>query len=281
MSFPYFLLPYLLFLENPYFARLINFIMYQPTIDLNCDMGESYGNYKIGNDDQVMPYITSCNVACGFHGGDPLQIEKTIKNALKYGLQIGAHPGFPDLQGFGRRRMQVPTDELRAIIKYQIAAVKGITESLGGKLAYVKPHGALYNMAADDTKVAQSIVQAIQEMGNDIAFMGLAGSKAMQETAQKAGIRFIAEAFADRRYTPNGRLQSRSIQGAVIHDAQKAAEQVLALAKDKQVISTENTSIKLEAQSICIHGDNPKVGDILKHIGVLLRMNGIEKKAFY
>ncbi len=254
--------------------------MRQFSIDLNCDMGESYGNYKIGNDDRVMPYITSCNVACGFHGGDPLQIEKTIKNALKHGLQIGAHPGFPDLQGFGRRRMQIPADELRAIIKYQIAAVKGMTESLGGKLAYVKPHGALYNMAADDAQVAQSIVQAIQEIGQDIAFMGLAGSEQMEGIAKKVGVRFIAEAFADRRYTPNGRLQSRSIEGAVIHDAEKAAAQVLSLAKDKQVISSENTMVKINAQSICIHGDNPKVADILQTIGVLLRMNGIEKKAF-
>ncbi len=254
--------------------------MHQQTIDLNCDMGESYGNYKIGNDDQVMPYITSCNVACGFHGGDPLQIEKTIKNALKHGLQIGAHPGFPDLQGFGRRRMQIPVDELRAIIKYQIAAIKGITESLGGKLAYVKPHGALYNMAADDAEVAQSIVQAIQEIGQDIAFMGLAGSEQMEGIAKKTGVRFIAEAFADRRYTPNGRLQSRSVEGAVIHNAEKAAAQVLSLAKNKQVISSENTVVKINAQSICIHGDNPKVEGILQTIGVLLRMNGIEKRAF-
>lgn len=254
--------------------------MQQLSIDLNCDMGESYGNYKIGNDDQVMPYITSCNVACGFHGGDPLQIEKTIKNALKHDLQIGAHPGFPDLQGFGRRRMQIPIDELRAIVKYQIAAIKGITESLGGNLTYVKPHGALYNMAADDAQVAQSIVQAIQEIGQDIAFMGLAGSEQMENIAKKAGVRFIAEAFADRRYTPNGRLQSRSIEGAVIHDAEKAAAQVLSLAKDKQVISSENTVIKINAQSVCIHGDNPKVKYILQAIGVLLRMNGIEKKTF-
>lgn len=255
-------------------------MMNQLTIDLNCDMGESFGNYKIGNDDQVMPFITSCNVACGFHGGDPLQIEKTIKHALKYGLQIGAHPGFPDLQGFGRRRMQVPADELRAIIKYQIAAIKGITESLGGQLTYVKPHGALYNMAADDAKIAESILQAIQEIGEDIAFMGLAGSQSMEQTTKKAGIRFIAEAFADRRYTPNGRLQSRSIEGAVIHDPQQAAAQVLTIAKDKQVTSSENTIIHLEAQSICIHGDNPKVGEILQAIGVLFRMNGVVKKAF-
>ncbi|MFK7983343.1 MAG: 5-oxoprolinase subunit PxpA [Saprospiraceae bacterium] len=249
-------------------------------IDLNCDMGESYGNYKIGNDDQVMPYITSCNVACGFHGGDPLQIEKTIKNALKYGLQIGAHPGLPDLQGFGRRRMQIPADELRAIIKYQIAAIKGITESLGGKLTYVKPHGALYNMAADDAAIAQSIVQAIQEIDEAMAFMGLAGSEPMEQTAKKAGIRFIAEAFADRRYTPNGRLQSRSIEGAVIHDVQKAAAQVLALAKDKQVTSSENTILNLAAQSICIHGDNPKIGAILQAIDIVLSKNKISKHKF-
>jgi len=254
--------------------------MHQPQIDLNCDMGESYGNYKIGNDDRVMPYITSCNVACGFHGGDPLQIEKTIKNALKYGLQIGAHPGFPDLQGFGRREMQIPSNELRAIIKYQIAAIKGITESLGGKLAYVKPHGALYNTAADDEQVAKSIAQAIVEIDGNLAFMGLAGSPQMQKAAEAVGIRFIAEAFADRRYMPNGRLQSRQIAGAVIHDAQQAAEQVLLLAKSQEVISSENTKIKVNAQSICIHGDNPKVGEILQTIGVLLRMNGIEKKAF-
>lgn len=254
--------------------------MSQLGIDLNCDMGESYGNYKIGNDDEVMPYITSCNVACGFHGGDPLQIEKTIKSALKYGLQIGAHPGLPDLQGFGRRRMQIPADELRAIIKYQVAAVKGITESLGGQLTYVKPHGALYNMAADDAKIAESIVQAIREIDETIAFMGLAGSEPMEQTAKKAGIRFIAEAFADRRYTPNGRLQSRRIKGAVIHDAQKAAAQVLALAKDKQVISSENTIIELVAQSICIHGDNPKVGDILQAIDAVLLENKISKHKF-
>lgn len=252
----------------------------QLSIDLNCDMGESYGNYRIGNDDQVMPYITSCNVACGFHGGDPLQIEKTIKNALKHGLQIGAHPGFPDLQGFGRRKMQIPSDELRAIIKYQIAAVKGITESLGGKLRYVKPHGALYNMAADDEQVAKSIVKAIIEIDDNLAFMGLAGSSQMQNAAEEVGIRFIAEAFADRRYIPNGRLQSRQIAGAVIHDAQQAAEQVLLLAKNQEVISSENTTIKVKAQTICIHGDNPKIAAILEAIDVILSKNKITKKGF-
>lgn len=254
--------------------------MSKRTIDLNCDMGESYGNYKIGNDDRIMPYITSCNVACGFHGGDPLQIERTIKNALKHDLQIGAHPSYPDLQGFGRRHMKVPPDELKAIIKYQIAAVKGITESLGGKLAYVKPHGALYNSAADDVEIAECIVQAIKEIDEELAFLGLAGSKEMQVSAKKAGIKFIAEAFADRRYTASGRLQSRRIDGAVIHHAQIAAEQVLSLVKDQEVISNLNTPVRIKAQSICIHGDNPQIEEILAAIDAILSKNKIQKKSF-
>lgn len=254
--------------------------MNQLRIDLNCDMGESFGNYQIGNDDLVMPYITSCNVACGFHGGDPLQIEKTIKNALKYGLQIGAHPSFPDLQGFGRRYMKIPPKELKAIIKYQIAAVKGITESLGGKLAYVKPHGALYNTAANESEVAESIVNAIKEMGTDIAFLGLAGSEPMRKTAEHAGIRFVAEAFADRRYTADGRLQSRSIDGAVIHDPTKTAEQVLSLVQNKRVICNEGTPVSVRAQSVCIHGDNPKVTQILEAINTAFKTENILKEHF-
>ena len=254
--------------------------MKQLHIDLNCDMGESYGNYKIGNDDRIMPHITSCNVACGFHGGDPLQIERTIKNALKHNLQIGAHPSYPDLQGFGRRNMNVPPDELKAIIKYQISAVKGITESLGGKLTYVKPHGALYNAAADDKKIAESIVQAIKEIDENLAFLGLAGSKEIQTEAKKAGVKFIAEAFADRRYTASGRLQSRRIDGAVIHHAQIAAEQVLSLVKDQAVTSNLNTSVKVKAQSICIHGDNPQIEDILVAIDAILKKHEVMKKAF-
>jgi UPF0271 protein len=243
-------------------------------------MGESFGNYRIGNDDKILPFITSCNVACGFHGGDPIQIEKTIHNALKHDVQIGAHPSFPDLQGFGRRRMQIPPDELRAIIKYQIAAIKGITESLGGTLNYVKPHGALYNTAADDLEVAQSIALAIAEINPSIAFLGLAGSKTMRAAAEKMGIRFIAEAFADRRYTPQARLQSRSIKGAVLHDAQMAAQQVVSLVQNKSVMSSENNPVSVAAQSICIHGDNPNIEAILELIDELFKNNNIKKKAF-
>lgn len=248
-------------------------------IDLNCDMGESYGNFKIGNDDRIFPYITSCNIACGFHGGDPLHIENTIKKAIRYGVQIGAHPSYPDLQGFGRRKMQIPSNELIAIIKYQISAVKGITESLGGRLAYVKPHGALYNTATDDEQVATNIVQAIKEIDKNLAILGLAGSN-MKRVAIREGIRFVAEAFADRKYTSNARLLSRSIENSVIHNPQKAAEQVLSLVMNKEVISDENIRVRVFAQSICIHGDNPQVEAILQSIDALFKENIITKRAF-
>ncbi|MEM6321304.1 MAG: 5-oxoprolinase subunit PxpA [Bacteroidota bacterium] len=254
--------------------------MNQLAIDLNCDMGESYGNYHIGNDDVILPYITSANVACGFHGGDPLHIETTIKKALQHGVQIGAHPGFPDLQGFGRRRMSVPADELRAIVKYQIAAVKGITESLGGQLAYVKPHGALYNAAADDATIAESIAQAVREVDEKLALMGLADSQIVRAAATKEGLRFIAEAFADRKYTPQGRLQSRQIAGSVHHDPQIAAQQVVSIAHQQRVKTSENTFISIQAQSICIHGDNPSIKTILQTINALLETHQIQKRAF-
>ena len=242
-------------------------------------MGESFGNYSIGNDDLIFPYITSSNVACGFHGGDPLQIEKTIKKALENGVQVGAHPGFPDLQGFGRRRMQVPPNELRAIVKYQIAAVKGITESLGGQLAYIKPHGALYNTAVEDESIATAIAQAVAEIDTNLTLMSLAGSQ-VSNVAKKIGIPYVAEAFADRQYTSEGRLMSRRLAGAVIHDAAKAAQQVLSIVKNQYVTSKEGKKVKVQAQTICIHGDNPQVVNILKAIDTILAENSILKKAF-
>lgn len=249
------------------------------TIDLNCDMGESFGNYKIGNDDLIFPYITSCNVACGFHGGDPFHIENTIKKAIQYGVQVGGHPSYPDLQGFGRRKMSVPAVELKAIIKYQIAAIKGITESHNGKMTYVKPHGALYNTAASDEKEASIIIQAIQEIDENIAIMGLAGST-NELLAKEMGIRFIAEAFADRRYTADGRLMSRSKVGAVLHKPEDTASQVLSMVKQKTVTADDGSIIPLKPQTICIHGDNPKVVDILKAIHQILKANQIGIKAF-
>lgn len=248
-------------------------------IDLNCDMGESFGNYKIGNDTLIFPYITSCNIACGFHGGDPYHIEKTIKAAIKHGLKIGAHPSYPDLQGFGRRPMKIPIAELKAIIKYQIAAIKGITESLGGQLSYVKPHGALYNSIVTNEKEAIAVIQSIQEIDENLALMGLAASP-LQVIAAHTDIQFIAEAFADRKYTAKGRLLSRNSIGAVLHDSTEVSEQVLSIVQDKIVEANDKTLVPLQAQSICIHGDNPNVVEILEAIHRTLAHHQIQIEAF-
>ena len=239
-------------------------------IDINCDMGESYGRFKVGNDENIFPYITSCNIACGFHGGDPFHIEKTIKDALDHGVQIGAHPSYPDLAGFGRRKMQLDRDELKALIKYQIAALKGMTESLGGKLIYVKPHGALYNTAANDESETVTIIQAIQEIDSDLALMGLAGS-IMEKCSKEKGILFIAEAFADRTYEADGKLMSRSKRGAVLNDPEMAAKQVRSIVMEKNVKSGSGNFVPIHAQSVCIHGDNPTAVEILKTIRKELR----------
>ena len=246
-------------------------------IDINCDMGESFGQYKIGNDDAIFPFITSSNIACGFHGGDPVHIEETIVNAVKHGVQIGAHPSYPDLAGFGRRYMQLEKKELKAVLKYQIAAVKGLVESHGGQLKYVKPHGALYNRAAKDEMEAHTIIEALREIDDTLVLMGLAGTAAVSE---KERVKFIAEAFADRKYEKDGSLMPRSKAGSVIHDPALATNQVLSIVMDKCVYAEDGTAVPVHAQSICIHGDNPNVVDILKKIDMELKNRGIEKMYF-
>jgi len=246
------------------------------TIDINCDMGESYGNFKVGNDETIFPHITSCNIACGFHGGDPTTIDKTILQAIKHGVRIGAHPSYPDLMGFGRRNMDLSAEELHALIRYQVSALKGMTESLGGQLSYVKPHGALYNTAANSIIVSKTILNAVRSLDKKIAVMGLAGS-VMEQIARVKKIPFIAEAFADRQYTDEGKLQSRREKGAVIHDPFKGAEQVISIVKDQRVISNTGNFIPIQAQSICIHGDNPSAVGILLQIEHLMKQNGIKK----
>lgn len=249
------------------------------SVDINCDMGESYGNYTIGNDLAIFPHITSCNIACGMHAGDPYQIEKTIDLAIEHGVQIGAHPGYPDLQGFGRRVLPMSSSELSSFIKYQVAALKGLVESKGHKLTYVKPHGALYNEMAQNKQVAQTTVKAIRSIDPDLRVMGLAGGH-MLEVCQAEGMTFIAEAFADRQYESNGQLRARNLEGAVLHDPEKAAEQVLTIVRDKKTFSLEGREVQIEAQSFCIHGDNPAATTILRKITELLELNGISKKHF-
>ncbi len=250
--------------------------MSRTQIDINCDMGESYGRYQIGNDGALMPYISSSNIACGFHGGDPLHIEQTIQLAVAHGVRIGAHPGYPDLAGFGRRRMDIPANELRAIVKYQVAALQSLTKACGGRLLYVKPHGALYNAAASSEMVTDAIMQAVQEIDPALYLMGLAGSL-VEEMAAERGIPFIAEAFADRRYEANGQLMSRSKEGAVLHEPAEVVKQVLKLILEQEVLAADGTSVKVQAQSICIHGDNPSAVAILQALDKAFQEHGIEK----
>lgn len=233
--------------------------------DLNCDLGESYGRFRVGNDDALFPYLTSCNIACGFHGGDPLHIERTIRKALDHGLRIGAHPAYPDLMGFGRRKMHIAVDELKAIIKYQVAALKGMVESLGGGLSYVKPHGALYNSMVIDAAEAEAVIAAIQQIDPGLAVMGLAGSQ-VGELVRAAGLPFIAEAFADRRYNENGQLVVRGTPGAVIHDPAAAVRQVFEIVEHGRLTTVEGKTRPLKADSFCIHGDNPAAPAILQAI---------------
>ena len=233
------------------------------TLNINCDMGESFGHFRMGNDEALFPYIHSCNIACGFHGGDPFHIENTIKNAIKYQLIIGAHPSYPDLAGFGRRPMQLPKEELTAILKYQIAALKGMAESLGGRLSYVKPHGALYNRAAQDETETLTIIEAIRAIDPNLALMGLAGS-CSEKVAKEQHIPYIAEAFGDRTYLDNGQLMLRNQPGAVIENPAIAVRQILQIAREHRVKTASGKALAIQAQSICIHGDNPAALAILQ-----------------
>lgn len=224
-------------------------------IDINCDMGESYGRYPLGNDAAVMPFISSCNIACGFHGGDPLVIQRTIKGARSHGLAIGAHPSYPDLQGFGRRSMKIAREELAALISYQVSAIKGMVEQTGGRLHHVKPHGALYNDIARDESLSQMVIEVVGSIDEDIYLVGLAGS-VTASIAESKQTRFIGEFFADRNYENNGQLVSRNKENAVLHEPSAIAARVLHFCETGEVISVEGKKLQLSADTICLHGDH-------------------------
>jgi len=226
-------------------------------VDLNCDMGESFGAYALGADADILPFITSANVAAGFHAGDPQVIDRTVALAVKHGVALGAHPGFPDLVGFGRRAMSCTPDQVEAMVLYQIAAVAGFARAHGAALRHVKPHGALYNMAAQDPELALAIARGIARFDRDLTLVGLSGSHAMEQAAQATGLRFAAEAFADRAYNPDGMLVSRRLPGAVLTDPAQAAAQAVQMAREQTVMAHDGTRVALAAETICLHGDNP------------------------
>jgi len=258
-------------------------------IDLNSDLGESFGNYKMNNDAEIMKYITSANIACGFHAGDPLVIEKTIKLAFENNVSIGAHPGYPDLVGFGRRSMKVSNDELFSMILYQVGALKAMTEALGGKLAHVKPHGALYRDLAYDYPKSIIVAEAIFKIDPELIFVGLANSKmlrAAREVGLKAvnevfadGLKAVNEVFADRAYNDDGSLVSRLQEGAVIHDGKICLEQVNQMITQNTVQSINGNAIPIQADTICVHGDNIKALDFVKALNRFLTKRKIELRS--
>jgi UPF0271 protein len=244
-------------------------------IDLNCDVGESHGAYRIGADEALMPWITSANVACGYHAGDPLVMDRTVRLAVQCGVGIGAHPGYPDLLGFGRRQMQLSPEEIENYVLYQVGALGAFVRSAGAKLAHVKPHGALYNAAAKDIEMARAIARGVARVRSDLILVGLAGS-VLIEAAQEAGLRVAREGFADRAYNPDGTLRSRKLPGAVIEEPAMAAERAVRIARDGSVVAYTGEEVSLRVDTICVHGDTPTAVEIVRAIRQKLEEAEIE-----
>lgn len=248
-------------------------------IDLNCDMGEGFGMYTIGSDEQVMPFITSANIACGFHAGDPETMQKTVKMAKACGVAVGAHPSYPDLVGFGRRPMDASVVEVKADVIYQIGALAAFCKAEGVKLQHVKPHGALYNKAAVSSPIAIAIAEAIKAVDPDLYMVCLSNSE-MVTAAKTVGIKYVEEVFADRAYTAEGKLVPRTQAGAVIHDPAEAAERVLKMVKERTVVAIDGTVVPLNAQTICVHGDTAEAIEMIRIIKTRLEQEKVELKPF-
>ncbi|HHT50187.1 MAG TPA: LamB/YcsF family protein [Eubacteriaceae bacterium] len=244
-------------------------------VDLNSDIGESFGAYKLGLDQEIVKHVSSVNIACGWHAGDPLVMEKTVGYAVEHKVAIGAHPGFPDLLGFGRRNMAVSHAETKAYVKYQIGALWAFTESKGVKLQHVKPHGALYNMAAKDKILAKAIAEAIFEVDEELILVGLANSELIK-AGEKIGLKVANEVFADRAYNPDGTLVSRTKEGAVIHDADLAISRVVRMVKEGKVEAITGEDVEIRADSICVHGDNPEAVGFVEVIRKTLESQNVQ-----
>lgn len=234
-------------------------------VDINCDCGESYGRYKLGLDEEVIKFITSANIACGFHAADPIVIEKTVKLAKENNVSIGAHPGFPDLMGFGRRNMDISYEEAKAYIKYQIGALYAFCKCENVKLSHVKPHGAFYNMAVKSEELARAICEAIYEFDKEIILLAPYNSE-MIKAAKQVGIKYAKEVFADRAYEEDGSLVSRNKDGAMIHDENEAINRIIDMIKNNRVKAITGNYIDIEVDSICVHGDNVKALEFVKKI---------------
>jgi len=247
-------------------------------IDLNGDVGESFGAYEIGHDAALIPILTSANIACGFHAGDPGVMRATVALAREHGTAIGAHPGFPDLVGFGRRELKATPREVEDLVAYQIGALAAIAAAQGVPLAHVKPHGALYNMAARDVDLAEAIARAIASIDSSLKLFGLPGSKSL-EAAQRRNVQAVSEAFADRAYRRDGSLVPRHEPGAVIDDEAIVVSRALAIARERMVIAADGTRVPLDVQTICVHGDTPRAAVLASRIRNALSEAGIQIRA--
>lgn len=248
------------------------------SIDLNCDMGESFGAWRMGNDAELMNYVSSINIACGFHAGDATTMRETVQMAQQKGVAIGAHPAFPDLQGFGRREMSLSAKEIFDIVLYQVSALKGICEAFGAKLRHVKPHGALYNSAAKNDEKAAAIAEAVKKIDESLVFFGLSGSFLISE-AKKMGLKTASEVFADRTYQNDGSLTPRSQPNALITSTEESIEQVLQMIEQKTVTAVTGETIRITAETICIHGDGIHAVEFARTINQRLRSENIKIEA--
>jgi UPF0271 protein len=248
-------------------------------IDLNSDLGEGFGRWTLGDDAEMLGIVTSANIACGFHAGDPLVIRETVIGARDAGVAIGAHVGYRDLAGFGRRNMDVSSAELVSDVVYQIGALQGIARAAGTTVTYVKPHGALYNTIVHDARQARDVVTAVSEIDPTLAILGLPGSEVLR-AASDAGLRCVTEAFADRAYTPEGTLVSRREAGSVLHDAGQVAERMVQLATEGTLTAIDGSTIRVTADSICVHGDSPGATEMARQVRRAITAANIDVTAF-
>jgi UPF0271 protein len=246
------------------------------TIDLNADLGEGFGPWRMGDDDAVLRHVTSANVACGFHAGDPSVIDRTIALAAAAGVAVGAHPSHLDLRGFGRRTIAADPAEVEADVLYQVGAVMAFAKSHGVRLSHVKPHGALYNQAAVDERLSLAIARGVARLSTDLVLVGAASSPAMRRAAEACGLRFAAEAFADRAYERDGTLVPRGRPWAVLEDTAAVAARAVAIARERRVQAADGTLIPLEADTICLHGDTPGAVEHARAVRAALESAGID-----
>ena len=244
-------------------------------MDLNADLGESFGHWTLGDDERLVAHITSANLACGFHAGDFRVMEETVAICRRAGVVVGAQPGYPDLLNFGRRPMTFDPDEVESLVRYQIGALEAFCRATGVEMQHVKPHGALYNQAAADPALAAAIARATAKFSGDLALYGLASSEPMASAAAEARLRFVPEAFADRRYLADGSLQPRSEPGSLLTDASDAAAQAVSIAVNGHVSASDGSAVSLRAESICCHGDTPGAVDIAAAVRRALEDAGV------